>query len=201
MLLTLSENYTVSVALVPPNQVMLDCSVTEAALAQSGEDAQALFHMLLEKMPAAWQHLPQHLPDNPWVQGLAEKALGFAYSLILVTDAEIQAFNRDYRGKDTPTDVLSFPLHQLPPSAADFPDLPESSLGEIYISIDWAKATICKQTPETTPTKLNFSDRLSLFIIERALHGTLHLLGVHHDTRSAYNKVVTIQRSVIHAIF
>lgn len=201
MLLTLSEHHTATVTLVPPDQVTLDCSITEAALSQSHEDTQAVFHMLLKKMPAAWQHLPKRLPDNPWIQGLATNTITFAYSLILVTDAEIQALNRDYRGKDKPTDVLSFPLHQPCAGETRPPGFPACNLGEIYISIDWAKATICKQTPADLPEKLNFSERLSLFIMERALHGTLHLLGVHHDTQSAYNKVVTIQRSVIHAIF
>ena len=53
-------------------------------------------------------------------------------SLTLVDDAAIREINRDHRGKDAPTDVLSFPLEPEPFAH-------EKLLGDIVISIETAR--------------------------------------------------------------
>lgn len=79
--------------------------------------------------------------------------------LLLTGDARLQELNKAYRGKDRPTDVLSFPL-----------DDPQN-LGQIVISLDRAKAQ-AKELGQSTEEELRF-----LFA-----HGVLHLLGYdHHD--------------------
>src|SRR5690606_1804713 len=55
-------------------------------------------------------------------------------SILLCDDATIHELNRDYRGKDRPTDVLSFSMHEGEGSGVH-PDL----LGDVVISIDTAR--------------------------------------------------------------
>ncbi|WP_456470307.1 rRNA maturation RNase YbeY [Caminibacter sp.] len=81
--------------------------------------------------------------------------------LILTTDEEIKELNKTYRQKDKPTDVLSFPLENIP-------GMP---LGSIVISIDTAK----KGAKEFSHS---VEDEIKLLFI----HGLLHLLGYDHET-------------------
>ena len=80
--------------------------------------------------------------------------------LILTTDEEIQELNKTHRGKDAPTDVLSFPLENLP-------GMP---LGSIVISIDTAKKGA-----------KNFGHSVEDEIKLLFIHGLLHLLGYDHE--------------------
>ncbi len=80
--------------------------------------------------------------------------------LILTDDKEIQELNRLHRQKDKPTDVLSFPLENIP-------GMP---IGSIVISIDTAK----KGAEEFGHS---IEDEIKLLFI----HGLLHLLGYDHE--------------------
>jgi probable rRNA maturation factor len=82
-------------------------------------------------------------------------------SLALVTDPEICALNRQYRGKDKPTDVLSFPL-------AD--ELQPSLLGDVVISVETAARQAQRQGH-------SLREELQTLLI----HGILHLLGYDHE--------------------
>jgi probable rRNA maturation factor len=85
-------------------------------------------------------------------------------SVLLTDDAEIQVMNRDYRGEDRPTDVLSFPAgdEMTPPELAGY-------LGDIAISVETA-------VEQAEKSGHNMLDELQLL----AVHGTLHLLGYDH---------------------
>jgi probable rRNA maturation factor len=85
-------------------------------------------------------------------------------SVLLTDDAEIQVMNRDYRGEDRPTDVLSFPAgdEMTPPELAGY-------LGDIAISVETA-------VEQSAKSGHNMLDELQLL----AVHGTLHLLGYDH---------------------
>ena len=87
-------------------------------------------------------------------------------SLLLTNDDEIQALNRDWRGKDEPTDVLSFP--------ADPVDAP--FLGDIAISLGVTQK-------DAAAREIALDQHLSHLLI----HGYLHLLGHDHkdDTEAA----------------
>lgn len=88
-------------------------------------------------------------------------------SIMLVSDAHIQTLNAQYRHKNKPTNVLSFPLQEGT-------ELPNGiMLGDIVISIDTA-ATEARQQGRPLREHLN---RL-------LIHGLLHLLGMDHE-RSA----------------
>jgi len=81
-------------------------------------------------------------------------------SLVLTGDRALRALNSRYRGKDTPTDVLSFPGEGG-----------ETGLGDIVISVDTA-ARNARGLGRTLPQELDVL----------ALHGFLHVLGYDHET-------------------
>ncbi len=103
-----------------------------------------------------------------WVKSLANRLLdiqgleGMGISLYFTDDAEIRDLNRTYRGKDKPTDVLSFIL--------DEPVEDYRLLGEIIISVDTAK----RQAKELGHS---FRDEIKRLIV----HGFVHLLGYDHE--------------------
>lgn len=78
----------------------------------------------------------------------------------------MRKLNQQFRGKDSATDVLSFPLQ---PEA--FETEAETNLGEIVISLDRAQA----QAKENGLTLVNEVEQL-------ILHGLLHLCGHDHAT-------------------
>ncbi|HEX7330101.1 MAG TPA: rRNA maturation RNase YbeY [Pyrinomonadaceae bacterium] len=82
-------------------------------------------------------------------------------TIAFVSDKRIRELNRQFRGIDKATDVLSFP--------AGGPD--ESNLGDIAISTETA-ATQAKEN------SLSFDDEIAQLI----LHGLLHLSGYDHET-------------------
>ncbi|PYS71329.1 MAG: rRNA maturation RNase YbeY [Acidobacteria bacterium] len=98
----------------------------------------------------------------------ALRAIGRAHqtaSIVFVSDAEIKKLNRQFRGKNYATDVLSFPT-----KAEDFETDNQSQLGEVVISVERAAA----QARENGLTFLNEVQQL-------ILHGLLHLSGHDHE--------------------
>lgn len=84
-------------------------------------------------------------------------------SLALVGNREIQKLNRRYRGKNEPTDVLSFPLGE---------DLPkgEMLLGDVIISVEKAASQARER-----------GGRLEEELETLLIHGILHLIGYDHE--------------------
>ncbi len=94
---------------------------------------------------------------------------------MIVSDREIRRLNREFRGKDQATDVLSFP--QIEPTrdllkghATSTPNAPPIALGDIVISIDTAARQARELGTSTTA-------RIRTLLI----HGMLHLLGYDHE--------------------
>ncbi len=90
-------------------------------------------------------------------------------SILLTDDAQIQSLNREYRGFDMPTDVLSFGVHERDPETGFL------YLGEIIVSIPYA----AKQAQKNGHS---LKAEVQLLIV----HGVLHLLG--HDHADAKEK-------------
>jgi probable rRNA maturation factor len=82
------------------------------------------------------------------------------FTCLITDDLELQRLNRDFLGKDYPTDVLSFPSGQ-----------PEGNLGEIAISVGRAHAQALEH-------RHSLGQELKILM----LHGVLHLLGMDHET-------------------
>ena len=91
-------------------------------------------------------------------------------SVIFVDNDRMQELNRDYRGLDRPTDVLSFECDNLDDGfAIPLSDEAPYELGDIVIAPDVAE----QQAPRYG---LSFADEISLLIV----HGILHLCGWDH---------------------
>ena len=86
-------------------------------------------------------------------------------TVVFVSDAAIRKLNRQFRGKDYVTDVLSFPLQ------AESFETDSENLGEIVISLGRAQV----QAKENGVTYVNEVEQL-------ILHGLLHLCGYDHET-------------------
>jgi rRNA maturation RNase YbeY len=94
-------------------------------------------------------------------------------SLALIGDAEMQNLNAQYRHKDYPTDVLSFPAAKnLPPEAI--------LLGDVIISVDKA----AEQAKERRRT-------LHHEIVTLLIHGIVHLLGYDHERSVKDARIMT----------
>jgi len=96
-------------------------------------------------------------------------------------DEEIRALNRIYRGKDEPTDVLSFSLREASAeeTVVDLSSLEEEPpLGEVYISI---------------PTALRQAQAGGRALEEEvaflAVHGVMHLLGYEDESPEGYEQM------------
>jgi probable rRNA maturation factor len=86
-------------------------------------------------------------------------------TIVFVSDAAIKKLNRQFRGKNQATDVLSFPAR------AEAFEGRESDLGEVVISLQRA----AEQARENQNT---FQSEVKQLI----LHGLLHLIGYDHET-------------------
>ena len=99
----------------------------------------------------------------------------FELSAVLTGDEAIRRLNREFRGKDKATDVLSFPQldssSQLDTSCADDAPL---ALGDIVISVETA-------TRQARELRIETPDRIRTLLI----HGLLHLLGYDHERSRA----------------
>jgi len=106
---------------------------------------------------------------------------------VVVTDTQtVQYLNRDYRGIDGPTDVLSF--ENIPDP--DFPGEEEPPhLGDVIIAFPVAE----KQAAVRGHTVLEE-------VLLLAVHGTLHLLAFDHDTPDKKEKMWVAQSRVMTAL-
>ena len=84
--------------------------------------------------------------------------------MAIVGDRSIRRLNREYLGRDKPTNVISFPMQE-----GEFPGL-NQMLGDVVISADTAAR-------EAEEGGVSFSSRI-LFLL---LHGILHLTGYDHE--------------------
>ena len=94
-------------------------------------------------------------------------------SLVLTDDAGIAGVNRDYRGIDAPTDVLSFPQHEdlMVDTLPAGPEGAPLMLGDIVVSLPRAE--------EQAHTYGHSRARELGFLL---VHGLLHLLGYDHES-------------------
>lgn len=90
-------------------------------------------------------------------------------SILIVNDAAIQVINRDYLGKDRPTNVISFAMQEGEGGGIQ-PDL----LGDVVISAETAAR-------DATEAQTSFEAELYFLL----LHGILHLLGYDHERGTA----------------
>jgi probable rRNA maturation factor len=109
-------------------------------------------------------------------------------SVRLTDDAEVQTLNRDYRHKDSATNVLSFPMVQpdLLDMIAQNSDDGEVLLGDIVLAHG-----VC--TAEAAAKDISLHDHATHLIV----HGTLHLLGYDHQGQAEADAMEQIERDVL----
>lgn len=107
--------------------------------------------------------LPAEADIQRWVAAAVGDAMEEAQLTVRIVDeAEIRELNATYRGKDYPTNVLSFPF-EAPPGV----DIP--LLGDIIV----CAAVVAREAAEQgKPLKAHWAHMV--------IHGTLHLLGYDH---------------------
>lgn len=109
----------------------------------------------------------------------ARRKLAHVHSLqmVFVSKSEMKRLNRKFRGKNRPTDVLSFAPTEV------------GSLGELVFSLD-----VLKQ--QARDHDMKFHDELGYMV----LHGVLHLLGYNHEaSESAAKRMFRLQDKVFDA--
>ena len=131
------------------------------------------------------------------------KKLSFPFpaeiSLTLTDDAEIRILNRDYRGIDAATDVLSFPLLAFA-APGDFsdetqlladanPDTGEIPLGDIVINT--------ARVSEQAASYGHSEKREFAFLV---VHSMLHLLGYDHESAPEEKEMFSLQEEILQEI-
>ena len=145
-----------------------DAKISEG---QPLDEDEILFRNLPGKPPAGFPGGPEILQTLGRLIALLKESrkirrpVTLSYSV--VSDRQMQILNRDFRGKDRTTDVLSF--SQL--EGMEFPDAGPLMLGDIVIS----RPRCMSQAREK-----GHSARRELLIL--SIHGLFHLLGYDHET-------------------
>ena len=113
---------------------------------------------------------------------LLDAGLLIEIAIRLDSDAAVQVLNRDYRGKDRPTNVLSFPM--TPPD--ELAQSPEPMLGDIILAHG-----VCAR--EAAEKSVPIADHATHLVV----HGVLHLLGYDHDGDEDAEVMEAIERRVM----
>jgi rRNA maturation RNase YbeY len=165
-------------------------------------------HSLLEHFKAVHLHLESVLLEwmnahDLWsVHGFQFPPNQEPWSLdwLFCDNPTIQAVNLDVRGKNVATDVLSFPTLENAclgddhaeedpafPLESELPDALKKALtqhgghlGTVMVSVDYAELH-------------RGEEALVDYVLERFVHGTLHVLGLHHATQADYERVLALQ--------
>lgn len=104
------------------------------------------------------------------------------FTIIFVTKEEIHELNKQYRGVDRVTDVISFALEDV--NDVSLTDV--RVLGDIYICIDRMKEQALEY---------NHSETRELSFL--TVHGLLHLLGYDHQTKEEEEVMFNLQRKIL----
>ena len=100
--------------------------------------------------------------------------------VILTDDAEQRRLNRDYRGKDAPTNVLSFPIGDAAPGGGPV------MLGDVVLAFE----TVAREAGEQNKP---LPDHLRHLVV----HGVLHLLGFDHETEAEAEVMEAREREIL----
>jgi probable rRNA maturation factor len=162
---------------------------------RSHHGAQTLFVELERRhgeTSEAWDDL---LPDAaPWARRILGETLagagaedriaeGCVLSLLFADDAAIRDLNRRFRGKDKPTNVLSFPAGPLP-QGEEAP-----LLGDVAFALQTVRA-------EAAASGKPFSHHMTHLLV----HGILHLLGFTHEDDAEEGRMTAIEIAVLDAL-
>jgi probable rRNA maturation factor len=106
-----------------------------------------------------------------------------ALTVVVTTDEEVARLNREFRGVDAPTDVLSFRADMLSIEGE------APYLGDLIVAFPYASAQAARESHD-------LGDSLALLVV----HGALHLIGYDHDTPAARAAMWAAQDTALRAL-
>ena len=107
-----------------------------------------------------------------------------SFSLLLSNSKNIKKLNKNFRNKNKPTDILSFPINKKIKISK------QTYIGDIIISYDFI------DKPKTQKI-IKFKEKL----IKIFIHGFLHLLGFNHIKNVDYQKMLNEEKRIFQSIF
>jgi probable rRNA maturation factor len=125
--------------------------------------------------------------------GYLDVSIDSEMSVTFMDNLDIQTINRNYRGKDAPTDVISFGMEEkgkeeLPIFLDEEMETLPRNLGDIMISIEKAKEQ-AKAYGHSYKRELGFL----------AIHGFLHINGYDHQTSKEEKEMSKLQKEILDA--
>jgi probable rRNA maturation factor len=132
----------------------------------------------------AWEKVPglAALAERAAAAALEGRGAAGPVTLLFTNDAEMQAMNRDWRGMDKPTNVLSFPS----PDGMPVPEGEAAPLGDIALACE----TVEREAAEQGKT-------MSAHATHLIVHGMLHLLGYDHETDGEAEEMENEERLIL----
>ncbi|MAF96094.1 MAG: rRNA maturation RNase YbeY [Rhodospirillaceae bacterium] len=161
----------------PEIDISVSCRLWEEAL----PDARALSRNAAQAVLRArgWAQVRAHGPDLAHVEA----------GIVLADDAFVRGLNRDYRDRDRPTNVLSFPVQEpdqeIPARGETLTGMPVM-LGDVVVAYETAAA-------EAIEEGKTLGDHLCHLVV----HGMLHLLGHDHQTPAAAEAMEKLEVDVL----
>jgi len=116
------------------------------------------------------------------LEGLA----GHEVTVMLLSDRGMRKINRDYRGIDAPTDVVSFAMQE-----GEYGDVSGILLGDLAISLETVYRQASEEHADARPETGTPRRELALMTI----HGLLHLLGFDHELSSDNERVMVARET------
>jgi probable rRNA maturation factor len=148
--------------------VTLEVEIVRHGIAWAGEIADALLKQAARAAFAAALSLPQET---------------YHVTLVLTDDGEMRNLNRIWRGKNVPTNVLSFPGGPAGQVGA------QSFLGDVVLAHETTRNEAREQA-------IALQDHVSHLVV----HGVLHLLGFDHTEDDAAERMEDLERTALAAL-
>jgi probable rRNA maturation factor len=127
--------------------------------------------------------IPPDICFQRWAEAALEGRRRDAELVVRVVDeAESRQLNRDYRGKDRPTNVLSFPF-EAPPG------VPSEHIGDLVICAPVVQREAVEQDK---PTEAHWA--------HMTIHGILHLLGYDHIEEAQADEMEALECTILAAL-
>lgn len=156
-------NATMALPALPVTEVLIVAECWAAAA-----DAEAIVHRAIAAAAAF----------------VAADTGGAEIAVMLTDDAGIRTLNKNWRGQDKPTNVLSFPA--LQPTGKPSPDDAPRMLGDIAIAYETTRR-------EADDEQKPFDRHLS----HLAVHGFLHLVGYDHEKDADADAMENLERAIL----
>ncbi|MGB8467565.1 MAG: rRNA maturation RNase YbeY [Candidatus Babeliales bacterium] len=115
----------------------------------------------------------------------------FDIGVWFTTDRTIRYYNRTYRSKDKPTDILSFPFYPELKAGKRITatDEEEKNLGDLIISVAYV-------TRAAEKLNVNFDSHLTMLLV----HGICHLLGYDHEKDTDYRVMRRKEEAILRSL-